>query len=203
MTIKRWAFNNAMDGWATRDTLDTEVSAKCVETHTGHLELCLKKTAGQVVEAMISTEASFQFTYGTVRARMTFRGPSGAHSALWLIPPGDTYAQPRGHEVDVVEHFGSNNKVQHHVYGLERAHLFGDATTLNPRVPHVCEVMWTPDRYTWRIDRSTVCEWVGETSNVPHFVVLSYLSSDWERSELDMANLWKYRTDVDWVEVQT
>lgn len=202
VTIKRWNFNGERAGWTMRDTLDAEVAEKCVEQFSDHIELCLKKTNGEVREAMISTEASFAFTYGTVRARMTFRGPVGGHPGLWLIPPGDVYAQPLGHEIDVVEHFGADNRVQHNLWGYERDHFFQAGAAVDARSSHVYEVEWTPSRYVFRIDGVKTAEWVGTTSSTPHFLVLSYLSSDWERPNLDGANLWKYRANVDWVEVE-
>lgn len=171
----------------------------------GSLALGIDKDAnGTIRQARI--DADLDFTYGTIRARMRFLGPKGAHAAFWaqsLDVNGTAYCIGCA-EIDVAEHFGPA-RVWQSLYWCPCSPDFQERqgfTDLDPSAWHYYKVDWTPTGYAFYIDGNLTASWSAGLSNKPHLVVLSYLSSDWERANLQTDRLGQYRAYVDFVEVK-
>ena len=65
---------------------------------------------------------------------------------------------------------------------------------------HVFSVEWTPKAYVFRVDGVQTLRLTQGVSQVPEFLILSMLSSDWELPTLDRATL-PNATEIDWVRV--
>lgn len=155
----------------------------------------------------VSTEKSFDFTYGIAAARMKFQdSPEGQHASFWLQPTqslSDVHLGPEhtGAEIDVIEYFGS---ASHHSSGMAQFtyHNEVDARGQVTRVKtgglledverfladkddnwheryHVFSVEWTPQEYIFRIDGQESWRSSVGVSHVPQFLILSMLSSDY------------------------
>lgn len=142
----------------------------------------------------------FTVTYGSVEARMRFYGPLGAHSCFWLqaVPP---YATPEHHEVDIAEHFGNPMVVHNNVHWVEGVKMQEHhGNRVLARDWHVYGVEIKPGGYRFYIDDKFVYATDVIAPAVEKTLILSFLSDDWERPNLD-SDLTKYRTAVDFVRV--
>ena len=173
---------------------------------------------GEFLNAHISTEDTFAFTYGVMAARIKFPHQQGQHGALWSQPvePLDEPGNPAvtGAEIDAVEYFGDDFRdgaVQHSVYWMGRdgeANKVGGAKNRNALLApgktwsnrfHVYSVEWTPDEYIFRVDGRQTLRAARGVSQTPQYVILSLLTSDWELDEMDATKL--NSMQVDWVRV--
>ena len=169
------------------------------------------------VNGHVSTEKSFSFTYGIAAASIKFAKTRGQHGSFWLQPIAGT----SGDEIDIVEFFGNGypkGGLAHFIHSPKNGKIgglvdsrkkLGKATPYNSY--HVYSVEWTPRKYVFRMDGRVVKTLNRTTSNVPHYLILSQLTSDWELKEKDkksslkkaFAKEVKYgsKTYVDWVRV--
>jgi hypothetical protein len=151
------------------------------------------------VNGHVSTQHSADFLYGVAAARMRFPRSLGQHAAFWLQPRGllTTGPTPWGAEVDVVEWYGARGRREvmgsavHEPMpgGTKRQHgglvrnpdrfLASRSDSWWTRF-HVFSVEWTPTEYVFRIDGRVVWRTDEGVSDVPEFLILSMLSSDFE-----------------------
>lgn len=192
--------------WKIRHVQDGEASDRCAEQRDGQLRLrVMKDRNGRVITGHVSTGIDFTFTYGLAEARMKFMSPLGAHSAFWLQTTEDYI--PGQAEIDVVEHFGRRS-LWHNVYWRDSGQGFGEFSeakmktkVVDPTGWHIYGVDWREDGYRFLIDGQEVAKTAEGLSDRPKMLVLSILSNDWERGDLQEDALWRYRTLVDWVRV--
>ena len=137
---------------------------------------------------MISTQPSFQQTYGYWECRMTLPKTIGYWTAFWIQSPniskltGDTAAS--GTEIDVVEYLlNMSNKVQHTLhwdgYGKEHKSKVYKAKIDTREGFHTFGVMWTPDRYTFYVDGVQTWSTTQAISKCPEYVILSSEVGKW------------------------
>ena len=145
--------------------------------------------------------------YGYFAARMKMQSARGQHASFWL----QTYMEPgpaptNGAEIDVVEYFGDD-----HPQGGVASYAYPGGKKVGGMVPdvtqygddwsgkfHVFSLDWTPDRYVFRIDGQETFRITSDIVQVPEFLILSLLPSDWELPLGDESDL-PQTAEVDWV----
>ena len=163
----------------------------------------------------VSTEGTYNFTYGYAAARIRTQSARGQHAAFWLQAVGgqaEGGPDAGGAEIDVMEYFGDD----HPQGGMTSFTYYlgedGKKVTEGGWVPdiedygddwadayHVYSVEWTPEEYVFRIDGQVTDRLEGETSGRPEFLILSLLSSDYELPRFN-GELPEHM-DVDWARV--
>jgi beta-glucanase (GH16 family) len=162
----------------------------------------------------IGTDDGFSFRYGVAAARIKFPRLRGQHGGFWMQPVGGMYPGGTGHEIDVVESFGGV---------LRRSGLFsyihryedGRVVKTGANIPntflhgprdgwwknfHVFSVQWKPRSLIFRIDGKETWRIGGHISQVPEYLILSLLSSDYEIPLMQDRQLPQHMY-VDWVRV--
>ncbi len=162
----------------------------------------------------IGTQNSYFFRYGFAAARIKFQPGRGQHAAFWLQSPVGGAGGPEtgGGEIDIIEYFGDGTKTggltqwsywydganikksggfvaDHEKYGSDWSEKF-----------HVFSVEWTPKEYVFRIDGKVSFRTKKGISQIPEFIVLSLLSSDYELKHQRDSTL-PQTMEVDWVRV--
>lgn len=195
-------FRSDFDKWDGRWVIEGGKSTVWVED--GRLVMGLAMTeAGWVRQSRVETGASFNFRYGTIRARMRFTGIKGAHPAAWAMSWSD-YCDWGCTEIDLVEHFGAP-RVWHSLYWCPCNPDFQQrqaSVETDPDAWNTYRVDWTPTGYTFFVDGVQTAAWTEGLSTRPHYLILSYLIADWERDILQRDRLGDYRAYVEWVEVK-
>ena len=179
---------------------------------------------GTVNTGMIGTQQTFRQRYGYFEARIKFQKSQGHHGGFWLQSP--TYGQiignpaASGTEIDIAEFFGSGradkglfSTVWWNPYSRPssiRVTPDLSKTVLRPvsrkHVPelsnayHVYGLLWTPSACVFYVDGIETGRITTAVSQVPEYIVLSLLSSAWERPRLPLMNLPESMT-VDYVRV--
>lgn len=161
----------------------------------------------------IGTQGAFEFRYGYAAARIKFQPGRGQHGAFWMQTPyGHGPADTHGAEIDVVEYFGDGQKnggLTSFAYWYPDGEIrkTGDWIVDPERFGgdwsekyHVFSVEWTPKEYIFRIDGQVTFRTKKGVSQMPQFLVLSLLSSDYELKHIDDDDLPQHM-DVDWVRV--
>jgi beta-glucanase (GH16 family) len=163
----------------------------------------------------IGTQGRFAYTYGFAAARIRFQPLRGQHGAFWMQPdaPAVQGGEPSvsGAEIDAIEWFGAGTG------GLaSNAYYYreGVQTKTGGWVPdqaaygsgwsdqfHVFSVEWTPSEYVFRIDGRETFRTSEGVSQVPEYLSLSLLSSDYELSTLGPIENLPQTMQVDWVRV--
>ena len=162
----------------------------------------------------IGTDDAFSFKYGVAAARIKFPRLRGQHGSFWMEPVGGMYPGSSGHEIDVIEFFGHT----HHRSGLfSYIHRYqaGTVVKTGANIPdtflhgprdgwgknyHVFSVQWTPRQLVFRIDGKETWRIGGRISQVPEYLILSLLSSDYEIPLIQDRQLPQHMY-VDWVRV--
>jgi beta-glucanase (GH16 family) len=207
-TVFKSTFNEPDPRWRTRHVIGGEASDRCATVANGRMNLRIKPDSNKkFVTGHISTDDTFEFTYGIAEARMRFKSPRGAHSAFWLQTTEDYI--PGQAEIDVIEHFGRKG-LWHCVYWREPGQFAGEFTSWKQMASgdydayswHTYGVIWEPDSYTFTIDGNAVAKTTKGLSDRPKMLILSILVSDWEEPDLQMDNLKQYKTEVEWVRVR-
>lgn len=133
--------------------------------------------------AMESKE-SFQqvFGYFECRAKLQRSSGDGYHCSFWLQSDGtgnETDAGRNGTEIDVIEKFKKDGKIQHalHWDGYKKAHAKCNFSFPWPGIAdgfHIFAVLWTPEEYIFYIDGiETWRSKAGGVSQVPGFIRLT------------------------------
>jgi beta-glucanase (GH16 family) len=162
----------------------------------------------------IGTDDAFSFKYGVAAARIKFPRLRGQHGSFWMQPVGGMYPGGTGHEIDVTEFFGAKAKrsgLFSYIHRYEGGHVVKTGTTVpdtflhGPRDGwgrnfHVFSVQWTPRTLIFRIDGKETWRVGGRISQVPQYLILSLLSSDYELPQISDRQL-PLHMYVDWVRV--
>ncbi|WP_210502920.1 glycoside hydrolase family 16 protein [Nocardioides xinjiangensis] len=176
-------------------------------------------TSPYLLNSQVATEHTRAFRHGIVAARIKPQRAKGMHSGFWLLPQGTTYVDgvpAGGTEIDVMEFFGENGRgnetIGSHVHYYEAG---WDKVSLGDLFPaarrsldgrswwqefHVFSVEWTPREYVFRIDGREYYRETKAVSQVPQYLVLSNLTSDYELDDLSPDELGD-TAQVDWVRV--
>ncbi len=177
----------------------------------GHLVLTTSLRGGMLHVGMIGTQGTFQARYGYFEARIRFQALQGHHGAFWLQSPhyGRHKDDPgrSGAEIDIIEYFGSGrmdggaavnlhwNRPPGHITRTARVGVSRPQDEF-----HVYAVHWTRHGYEFLVDGKRVFATREGLSHVCQYVVLSLLSSPWERRRLSLAALPDSMT-VDYIRV--
>jgi beta-glucanase (GH16 family) len=103
----------------------------------------------------INTRGKFEFTYGTVSARIKMTGGAGLWPAFWALGEGKW---PDCGEIDMMETVGDSSWVSHALHGpgyfgntplAYRAHF---PTGINVDQWHIYKVAWTKDSLIFSVD---------------------------------------------------
>jgi hypothetical protein len=162
----------------------------------------------------IGTDSAFSFKYGVAAARIKFPRVRGQHGSFWMQPVGGMYPGGTGHEIDVTEFFGAKAKrsgLFSYIHRYEGGRVVKTGTTVpdtflhGPRDGwgrnfHVFSVQWTPKSLIFRIDGKETWRIGGRISQVPQYLILSLLSSDYELPQIQDRQLPQHMY-VDWVRV--
>lgn len=184
---------------------------------------------GQFSNAEISTVKSRTFTHGIFAARIKYQRARGLHGGFWLQGTAPADGRPNqparnGAEIDVSEYFGDGRPrggLSSYVHWWAGTDSKGNATyrsvpesglgeyNANGRLLpagrnwsdgyHVVSVEWTPTRYVFRVDGTTVLTTTAAVSQAPEYLVLTLTSSDWELPALNTSQ--PVTMAVDWVRV--
>lgn len=173
-----------------------------------------------MLNSQVATEYTRYFRHGIVAARMKLQRAKGMHSGFWMVPAGTKYVDGSpagGTEIDVMEFFGENGRgsesIGAHVHYYEpdwQKVSFGDIfpTARRSLAPgrewwdefHVFSVEWTAREYVFRVDGRVYYRLPKAVSQVPQYLVLSNLTSDYELAELTPEE-YGDTAEVDWVRV--
>jgi beta-glucanase (GH16 family) len=162
----------------------------------------------------VGTDKSFSFKYGVAAARIKYPALRGQHGSFWMQPVGGMRPGSTGHEIDVTEFFG---KVSHRSGLFTYIHRYegGRIVKTGANIPdsflhgprdgwgknfHVFSVQWTPRRLIFRVDGKETWRVGGRVSQVPEYLILSLLSSDYELPLIRDDQLPQHMY-VDWVRV--
>jgi beta-glucanase (GH16 family) len=162
----------------------------------------------------IGTDNGFSFRYGVAAARIKFPQLRGQHGSFWMQPVGGMYPGGTGHEIDVVESFGSIHKrsgVFTYIHRYEGGRIVKTGANIpntflhGPRDGwgkrfHVFSVQWKPRSLIFRVDGKESWRVGGQVSQVPQYLILSLLSSDYELPLIHDRQLPQHMY-VDWVRV--
>jgi beta-glucanase (GH16 family) len=177
-------------------------------------------TTSYLLNSQVATEYTRHFRHGIVAARIKPQRAKGMHSGFWLLPQGTKYVDgvpSGGTEIDVMEFFGENGRgtetIGSHVHyyepGWQKVSLgdsFGSARRSLAKGRdwweefHVFSVEWTAEEYVFRIDGREYYREAKAVSQVPQYLVLSNLTSDYELDELTPGEIGD-AAQVDWVRV--
>ena len=161
----------------------------------GYLVLSTFMRDGRIHVGMIGTQPTFQARYGYFEARIRFQRLQGHHGAFWLQSP--VYGKYRddparsGAEIDVIEYFGSGRadggasiNIHWNPYSNPSSRKF----ILGVLRPHadfrVYALHWTAAGYEFFLDGERVFATRDGLSHVCQYLILSLLSSLWERHRL-------------------
>lgn len=130
--------------------------------------------------AMVSTEKSFNQTYGYFETRMTLPCVKGGWPAFWLLGEG-------GDEIDVLEHMGVNcQRIEHNVHSKAggATRISGVRTpdmpaSFNPRDFHIYGVKWLPDSITFYIDNVQTYQTKNPGLNRSMYLIANYSVGGW------------------------
>jgi beta-glucanase (GH16 family) len=192
--------------------------------HTGEpCNYVNKGVAGQstyMLNSQVATEYTRSFRHGIVAARMKPQRSKGMHSGFWLLPQGTKYVDgvpEQGTEIDVMEFFGENgrgtetigSRIHYYEANWLKVSLGQNFSTARRALTtgknwwdefHVFSVEWTDSEYIFRVDGREYYRESKAVSQVPQYLVLSNLTSDYELKDLS-ADKFGDTAQVDWVRV--
>ncbi|WP_168176268.1 glycoside hydrolase family 16 protein [Novosphingobium sp. PC22D] len=158
------------------------------------------------LSGLITTETSFEQTYGYFEARVTMPVGKGLWPAFWLIPglvpqPEPGAPQPI-REVDVFENIGKDGEVYASVHREED----GRHITDNQRIPvdtvtepHTYGVLVGRNTITWYVDDVAVKESPNVDFHKPAHMLLNLaVGGDWPGNP-DATTRFPARMTIDWV----
>jgi len=191
----------------------------------GNLLLTTTIKDGKPSTGMVGTQKTFQKAFGYFEARIRFERAQGQHGAFWLQSAnyGKVIDDPAacGAEIDIVEFFGSGrpdggvsctvfwNPYPNPKKATQKIDVIGPLNSSSqpgrPRSEicddfHLFSLLWTKEGYQFFIDGAGVYGTAEGLSQCEQYIVLSVLSSEWERSKLDPMTLPDSMT-VDYVRV--
>lgn len=177
-------------------------------------------TSPYLLNSQVATEYTRSFRHGIVAARIKPQRAKGMHSGFWMLPQGTKYVDgvpAGGTEIDVMEFFGETGRgdetIGSHIHYYEPGWSKVSLGDMFPSARrslgsnrswwqefHVFSVEWTAHEYIFRIDGREYYREAKAVSQVPQYLVLSNLTSDYELGELTTDELGD-TAQVDWVRV--
>ena len=160
---------------------------------------------------MVGTQRTFQARYGYFEARMRFQKLQGHHGAFWLQSPryGKHLDDPgrSGAEVDIIEFFGTGRRDSGTSINIHW-NPYPNPTSAGSKVDvarahedfHVYAVHWTEAGYRFFVDGKPVYATREGLSHTCQYLVLSLLSTPWERPRMPIFRL-PDSMEVDYVRV--
>lgn len=181
----------------------------------GMLKLNAFVTGEKLHAAIIQTNGKFERTYGWFEARMKMHRLQGLHSCFWVQTP--TFNQfpnnpaQSGTEMDIMEWFGSGRRsgwAGMNIYyrdekgsvrspSIPQFQLMGRPIEGDPQSPlgdmsaefHIYAMHWKAEAVSFYCDGVEIMRDTEAISNVNQYIVLSLLSSNWERPRLRLNQL--------------
>jgi beta-glucanase (GH16 family) len=203
--------NNELQYYTDRD-IDNQVVAN------GSLEIRgLEESLGgyNYTSASINTKGKFDFTYGTIEARMKLPSGQGLWPAFWTLGISiDQTGWPQCGEIDVVEH------VNNHSYTTGTAHWASDKgqgrhesnqgyyDPIDVTQWHTYSVVWDESNITWFVDgnqfhQMSILNGVDGTTELhsPQYILLNLaIGGDWPGAP-DASTIFPATMYVDYVRV--
>lgn len=178
----------------------------------GQLLLTTQQKGDDLLVGMIGTQKTFLHRYGYFEARIKFEKLQGHHGGFWLQSPryGSVKDDPgkSGAEIDIIEFFGAGRTDRGAGITVHwNPYPKTDKVTTKPNVDlllkgkpakagaelcddfHTYAVLWTDKEYVFYIDDKEVFRTTKGLSHTEQYIVLSLLSSDWEKDRLDRKKL--------------
>lgn len=116
---RMWTYDLGGGGWGNHETQRYKDSQENVRLDgNGNLLLEARATPSGYTSARVVTRDRFEFTHGTLSARIKFPAGKGIHSAFWLL--GENIAQvgyPESGEIDVMEAVGDMRESHNAIHG--------------------------------------------------------------------------------------
>ncbi len=191
------------DKWAVRQAYKMRGNAVtdpvCVAIADGHLTLTtIWDDEAEVYRCgMIGTQGRFEQRYGYFECRVRFQQHGGHHGAFWIQSDSLTEVlddnSRAGTEIDVIEHFGPQSpmSINLHWNGYRAHHKHVGHKVAKPTSQegsddfHVYGLHWTENEYVFFIDGKEEWRTDEAVSGIKQFLILSLLSSGWERERLE------------------
>ena len=155
----------------------------------GHLILTTKRAGDEYHTAMISTQGTYEPTFGYFECRVRFQKQIGHWSAFWLQSPtlGNPVGDPAkaGTEIDVFEYLRNRgDKIQHtlHWDGYGEYHKSAGKV---PEIPgltrgwHTIGFLWTGTHYVFYVDGKETWRTEEGVSRRPQYMILSLEVGKW------------------------
>jgi beta-glucanase (GH16 family) len=169
----RWSFDTGGGGWGNEELQSYTARPENAELDgEGHLVITARREGytgadgihRAYTSARLQTLGKFEFTYGTLEARIQVPEGAGLAPAFWTL--GNDAYEGRGGwpgcgEIDAMEVLGSEPGTVHgHVHGPWPAYpngIGGDAGAGGSLADgfHVYAVEWSPERISFRLDGRT------------------------------------------------
>ncbi|MEN1681746.1 MAG: glycoside hydrolase family 16 protein, partial [Planctomycetota bacterium] len=145
----------------------------------------------------IGTSGIYEARYGYFESRIKFQQHDGHHGAFWiqsnhLTDELDNH-MVSGTEIDIIEHFGPHKSMSFNLhwngYGEHHQHLGERVRSLAAADAsqdfHVYGCLWTEDAYVFYVDGREAWRTSEAVSGIHQYLILSLLSSGWEKDRLD------------------
>ena len=160
---RHWTHEVGGGGWGNRELQRyTGLPENAALDGNGNLAIVARRSAGEYTSARLITQGKFEFTYGSVEARMRLPRGRGIWSAFWMLGANlPVCPWPNCGEIDIVESLGHD---PHTTYGTLHgpgyagrhgiARSYRHETDLTDDF-HVFGVDWQPNRVRWSLDGVT------------------------------------------------
>jgi beta-glucanase (GH16 family) len=171
-----WTAQTGAGGWGNEE-LQTYTSDAVALDGKGHLAITahIGGTAARptYTSGRITTQGKYEFTNGTLSARIKLPDGPGLLPAFWLLGADvDQVGWPRAGEIDIVEAPHGTGSTSHNIHGPNR-YLGSQDVPVSADVEHdpklsdafhVFSVTKTPDTITMRIDGEVATELTRDTA---------------------------------------
>jgi beta-glucanase (GH16 family) len=181
-----------------------------VSVADGALHLTSMMRDGKLHGPVIETRNTRKFRYGYFEGRIRFQHHQGHHGAFWLQTPtfnsGNNDPAKFGAEIDIIEWFGPGRRdgwAGMNVYyqsggkalrspSVPRFDLMGGPDPAQPSAAladlgadfHTYGLLWAPEKLVFSCDGVVIMREERTISHIEQYLVLSLLSSAWERPRL-------------------
>lgn len=122
----------------------------------------------------ITTQNTFQFTYGRIDVRAKLPRTSGLWPTLWLLDnPNSQGIYAQYYEVDFMEAWMGNPHLVHAFFHYDAVQDTCDATGIDfTDTFHTYTLIWSPGRLQWLIDGVTKCVDTQYAPDVPMYLIM-------------------------------
>jgi beta-glucanase (GH16 family) len=149
----------------------------------------------------LTTENSFQFTYGRIDISARLPQTMGLWPAFWLLPVGTPMYGPGEYELDFLEAWGGNthqvNAYFHWAHSQVQCQASGPDFSASF---HVFTLIWSPGRLEWQVDGAQRCVHTEHVPNIPMYLLLD-TAIDGPPQRVDGSTRLPQITAIDYVRV--